>query len=807
MKIQTKLNFSILLPTLLLFLVSGYWLLTAYIAYAGLEKWDMLLSQYTYILLPLSAFIWILSLLFLLYGYTSARLFKHNFLSLQNTITKALRTIEEDEISTETLALKEKIDLSTVEGTESAYQFLGSLIETAKEDRHIALEENQAKSLFLANMSHEIRTPMNGIIGFTELLKNTDTNDEQKEFVSIIEKSSENLLSIINSILDLSKIESKNIEMESTVFNTREQFEGAIETFSTVAAEKNINLNYYCDPYISQQLKGDSMKIKEVLSNLLNNAIKFTNYGGAITLHIEKKSKEKNRSFIHFNVEDTGIGMTKHQLSKIFQAFSQADLDTTRKYGGTGLGLTISKQYVELMGGELKVTSEKDKGSTFFFTLPLEEIPSASPTLRNKFSNFTLYKYALNTHASFDLYLDKYLEYYGASTSSFNSVSDLKHLLSIDTNEQYLILLDIDDISDELFQSLDHIDKTRLAIMASITSRDIAPKFSIPQENVLYKPLLPSKLEQLLKAQTNQIETDMQVNKTIMSAKSKFSGNILVVEDNIINQKLVVNILQGIGLKVDVANNGLEGFEMRKSNSYDLVFMDIQMPIMDGVEATHKILAFEEEKEEEKHIPIVALTANALQGDRERFLAEGLDEYISKPIKMTELLYILNKFISEKLSVEITEEPLPESNTKVEPEEGIAEEEMIPLVKDTSLSTQSIIHENTHPTTILIAKQSTLSSKILSKIIDSLGYAYSIALDQEAFEQHIGDDTYTVVFTDEAYLDNKEIEKIKQWNTSFVFTSPLESDLLAESITYHKVDSLMQDKRIENIIKQIEENR
>jgi len=798
---------SSLLPTSLLFLLSSYFLFISYIDYAHITSWKSILSSYTSILFPVALVIWVASILFFIYGYLTSKTLQTNVEGLEHIIKKAIRDVEEEDLSPEIWALKDNIDLSTTKGIRDAYTFLEALIETAKVDKTIALEANEAKSLFLANMSHEIRTPMNGIIGFTELLKNTDVNDEQREFVSIIEKSSENLLSIINNILDLSKIESKNIEIESTLFNTDEQFEGVIETFSTTAAEKNISLNYYCDPYISRQLKGDAVKLTEVLTNLLNNAIKFTNYGGEVTLHIEKLSKKNTKSVIQFTVEDTGIGMTKQQLSKVFQAFSQADLDTTRKYGGTGLGLTISKQYVELMNGELRVESEKGKGSTFSFSIPLEEIPSATPTLQNRFSNFTIYKYALNKHASLDLYLDKYLAYYGAKSTSFNAISDLKNLISLDNNDQYLILLDVDDIDDTILHSLDKIDKSKLIIMSNITSRNIAAKFSIAQENVMYKPLLPSKLEQMIKTQTDQVETDIQINKTVMSAKSKFTGNILVVEDNMINQKLIVSILKGIGLNVDVANNGLEGFEKRKSGTYDLIFMDIQMPIMDGVEATHAILEYEED-ENLPHIPIVALTANALQGDRERFLAEGLDEYISKPIKMTELLYILNKFISDKLTVEITEEPVT-TKESTDKQESQTTAEKAPVAHSSAEDTPMIPVEKPvkDKAKILIAKQSTLSSKILSKIITSLGYDYDMALNKEEFTQYIGKEGYLAVFTDELFLDLSHLEAIKSWDTSFVFTTEVDNSDLKNQITYYKVDSLMQNKGIDNIIKKIEENK
>jgi len=809
MNIKRKIKLSALVPALLLFAVSSFFLFVAYIQYAKLTTWQNLLADYTHITLPLAGIIWVLSILLLLYGFRTYHALNAHVDGLKRIINKALKDIEEEDLSPESWALRERIDLNTPKGTENAYQFLEALIETAKVDRTVALEANEAKSLFLANMSHEIRTPMNGIIGFTELLKNTDINDEQKEFVSIIEKSSENLLNIINNILDLSKIESKHVELENTVFDTYKQFEGVIETFSTVAVEKNINLNYYCDPTISRELKGDPVKLTEVLTNLMNNALKFTNYGGDVTLHIEKVSSGTEASQIRFTVEDTGIGMTKQQLSKVFQAFSQADLDTTRKYGGTGLGLTISKQYVELMGGTLKVESQKGKGSVFSFTVPLEEVPSALPSLKGKFSDFTVYKYAQNRHPSLSLYLDKYLDYYGSRSVLFETVTELKEKIAANQNEQYLILVDIDDIDQSVANELEQLDSRKLVIITHITSRNVMERFSVAQENILYKPLLPSKLEQLFQTQTDQAETEEHIQKTVMSAQSRFSGSVLVVEDNIINQKLIVNILKGIGLDVDVASNGLEGLEKRKKQPYDLIFMDIQMPVMDGVEATHEILRYEK-TEKQPHVPVVALTANALQGDRERFLDEGLDEYISKPIKMAELLYILNKFLSDKLTVEVTENP----KDPKQPIESAPKTEAVPLAETERASEpapQAPHQEHSgqpseEPAKILIAKHSLLSSKILSKIIDSLGYGYEIVSDQEAISDYVGK-PYLAVFTDESFLKAVDKETLKAWDTHFVFTSDLQDSELGSLISYHKVDSLMHNSGIQKIIQKIEEHK
>ncbi|HFD14262.1 MAG TPA: hybrid sensor histidine kinase/response regulator, partial [Epsilonproteobacteria bacterium] len=317
------------------------------------KKSDIFLQKQL-LLLAIATAIWFLSFILAYLGYTTTRDITRNIKELEDVLNKAVDEMKNSEqyLTSDAVAI-ENIELDTHEGTKEAYKFLEALVETAKDDKLIALQANEAKSLFLANMSHEIRTPLNGIVGFTEILRSTDLTEEQDEFLSIIDKSSENLLSIINNILDLSKIESNKIEIENIVFDAEEEFESAVETYAVAATEKNIDLNFYMDPNISSKLKGDPTKIKEIVINLLSNAVKFTSYGGEINLEITKIVGENGTSRVKFVIQDNGIGMPKDQQSRIFDAFSQADVSVTRKYGGTGLGLTISSQFVELMGGLL----------------------------------------------------------------------------------------------------------------------------------------------------------------------------------------------------------------------------------------------------------------------------------------------------------------------------------------------------------------------------------------------------------------------------------------------------------------------
>jgi len=689
------------------------------------------------ILLSIASFILLFGLILAYIGYRTTLDISRNIQELEDVLNKAVEDIKNSEqYLISDLEMIENIELDTHEGTKEAYRFLENLVDRAKEDKITALQANEAKSLFLANMSHEIRTPLNGIVGFTEILRNTDLNQEQVEFLNIIEKSSANLLNIINNILDLSKIESNKVEIENIIFDSMAEFESAVETYAVAAAEKNIDLSFYMDPTISTKLKGDPTKLKEILINLLSNAIKFTNYGGEITLEIQKV-EDDTQNMIYFAVSDSGIGMTKEQQLRIFDAFSQADVSVTRKYGGTGLGLTISSQFVELMGGTLELTSAKDQGTTFYFTIPLEEIASTEPNYVHAFNELTIGKYEQDIPTKLDTYLAKYFSYFGPDVKYFHSVSELKELNSLDLCKNYWI--DIDKAKPNITEAIRNIDKSKLVIIANVTSKSKLESLELPQENIIYKPVTLTKVKTLFRY---SMEDGPKIEEATDTIATQFDAKILVTEDNIINQKLISRILQEHGISVDIANNGLESFEKRRNNSdYDLIFMDIQMPVMDGIEATHEILNFEED-EEVPHIPIVALTANALKGDRERFLNEGMDEYITKPIETSELLYVLNKFLSHKAKKEDDSNETAQSNSTQKLTIQKAE-----TVKDTQKATES-------NNKILIAKKIQIESRVLAKIIDNLAYNYDNLLDIKSLETELESGKYDIVFTDEDLIDD-----------------------------------------------------
>ena len=708
------------------------------------------------ILLAIASVILLLSLILAYMGYHTTLDISRNIQELEDVLNKAVEDIKSSEhYLASDLEMIENIDLDTHEGTKEAYRFLENLVDRAKEDKVMALQANEAKSLFLANMSHEIRTPLNGIVGFTEILRGTDLDQEQQEFLNIIEKSSENLLNIINNILDLSKIESNKIEIENIIFDSVTEFESAIETYAVAAAEKNIDLNFYMDPTISPKLKGDPTKLKEILINLLSNAIKFTDYGGEISLEI-KKVDDDTQNLIYFSVSDNGIGMTKDQQSRIFDAFSQADISVTRKYGGTGLGLTISSQFVELMGGKLELTSAKDQGTTFYFTVPLEEIASPEPNYTHAFSELTIGKYEQDVPTKLDTYLAKYFSYFGPDVKYFHSVSELKELNNLDLCKNYWI--DIDKAKDNVIDAVKKLDKHKVVVIANVTSKSKIESLKLDQNNIIYKPVTLTKLKAIF---SHSMEEGPKVEVATDTIATQFDAKILVTEDNVINQKLISRILQEHGITVDIANNGLESFEKRRNNDdYDLIFMDIQMPVMDGIEATHEILDYEED-EEVPHIPIVALTANALKGDRERFMSEGMDEYITKPIETSELLYILNKFLSHKAK-------RTDSAKKDKKEDAKAQS-----------SSKGDFNGDKE---ILIAKKLQIESRVLSKIIDNLGYKYTNLSNIKDLDSSLKSGKYDIIFTDDELVD----DNMRSYKDIAIITDANSKDKIEEIIKKYR---------------------
>jgi len=726
-------------------------------------------------ILIIAVTIWLVAIMLTILGYFLANQIAKNIRGLQEILQKVAKDTGSD--------LAAHIDLDSAEGSEQAYRFLERIIEQTKKDKEAALEANEAKSMFLANMSHEIRTPLNGIVGFTELLRDTDLSEEQIEFIDIIEKSSENLLEIINNILDLSKVESNKVEIEDIVFNPIEEFESAVEVYAVRASEKNIDLGSFIDPRLEQPLKGDPTKIKEVVVNLLSNAVKFTSNGGQITVDIRVvEAIQDGYTRVRFAVTDSGIGITSEQKAKIFEAFSQADTSITRKYGGTGLGLTISSRFIELMGGQLDLDSEPGKGTTFFFTIDFEEVESTLETYEKAFEHLNaLILTSPHKHKKQEGYLQEYLDFYGVSYRVEDSTSKL--LANYQAKEYSFVFVDFDYVNDEELIEISKAAPSLVLLTKSFNMKKI-DSLGIEILKTLYEPLTTSKIKTTLvnfkeRTALSKTQTELKAPKDIQAFKdgvAKFNAKVLVAEDNIINQKLIKRTLEDLGLHVTVANNGLEAFQKRKDKDIDLVFMDIQMPFLDGVEATKEILAWEEEFGK-KHIPIVALTANALKGDRERFLSEGLDEYTTKPLVRDDIVAILNTFLSnhivyvsqdQDIQEEVEKETFPQEDMKTLEKEDTVEE----VSQEESLSLQEsaqeeVLEEVSKPQEpqkeqkdVLVAKKTSFESKLFSKVIDSLGYSVEYVADFSKALEKMKEIDFKIILID-AEIDDLDLESIK----------------------------------------------
>jgi len=755
------------------------------------------------IMLFLSLFFWILSLFFAILGYKTSQDIAKNMNQLEDILNNAIKEVESDNfIDSASLFAVKNINLHTNNGMKDAYKFLELLINNAKQDKVQALNANESKSLFLANMSHEIRTPLNGIVGFTELLKSTEINNEQREFIGIIEKSSENLLSIINNILDLSKIESNKIDIEEFVFDPIKEFENSIETYAVKASEKSIALNLFIDPSIDKKVIGDAVKINEVLINLMSNAIKFTDFGGRINVEIKKLKDFENKIELYFSIEDNGIGMTKEQQLNVFAAFAQADVSITRKYGGTGLGLTISSKYLELMNSELKLESEKEKGTKFYFTLVLEQtLEKTQLASIPPFVDFSVARAYEVVTTMLDNNLTNYLEYYKIDTQRFSTPADIKTLSQKESIKS--IWVDIDNSDDSIINALSRMSNKHITILSSFANRSKTESLKLNNAKIIYKPITPTKIINALGSVGMSDEDNKAITPTFQDIH--FEGNVLVAEDNFINQKLIKQILLRHSLSVEIANNGLEAFEKVRTKRYDLILMDIQMPVMDGVEATHEIINYEIE-ENIHHTPIVALTANALKGDRERFIKEGLDEYLSKPVNNNELIFILKKFLKPKDIVEVqVQKPkvVAQKSDDSKPEMKLDKTSgAIKLVFDEE--PKKMIQSDKK---ILVAKKSSLEAQILSKVISSFDIKVDIVNSTSQLDSAVKNDEYDMLLIDkdiEAF--NQHIISKKHLDLSVIMLSekPLSnghvntkliSDTLIGVITKESVEKILKKYR------------